>query len=536
MVHKDSDYILADDTKRIMGKTAQRNNILAAKLVAETVRSTLGPKGMDKMLVDYMGNIIVTNDGVTILEEMQIEHPAAKMVVEVAKTQEKEIGDGTTTAVILAGELLKNAEKLLDKEIHPTIISRGYRLARAESIKVLKDTAETISISDDKFLRSIAITAMTGKGAEIAREHLADLVVKSVKQVLEETKEGFVIDKENIKIQKMTGASIEDSELVQGIILDKEKVHPAMPRLIENAKIALIDSPLEIKNMETEAKIQITDPTSMQEFLDMEEKMLKKMSDKIIESGANVVICQKGIDDVIQHFLSKQKIYAVRRVTRSDIEKISRATGATIINNLNELMSKDLGVSEVVEEKRVGNDNLTYITGFERAKAVTILIRGGTEHIIDEAERAVMDAVGDVSATLKDKKAVGGAGACEILLSNVIKQYATKLSGRERLAVEAFAESIEVVPETLAENAGFDPIDCLTELKSTHNKGMKWAGLDAFSGKVLDSWKEGIVEPLRIKIQAIQSASEVAEMILRIDDILAAGKQERSNQQNVEEM
>lgn len=531
---KDNDF-LSEDTKRIMGKSAQRNNILAARLVAETVRSTLGPKGMDKMLVDPLGNIIVTNDGVTILEEMQIEHPAAKMVVEVAKTQEKEIGDGTTTAVILAGELLKNAEKLLDKEIHPTIISKGYRLARAESIRVLNHIAETISVNDDNFLKSIAITAMTGKCAETAREHLGDLVVKSVKQVGEESKQGFLIDKYNIKIQKMTGSSIEDSELVQGIILDKEKVHPAMPRLIENVKIALIDSPLEIKNMETEAKIQITDPSSMQDFFDMEEKILRKMVDRIIESGANLVICQKGIDDIVQHFLAKNNIYAVRRVTRSDLEKLARATGATIINNVNELTEKELGTAEKVEEKKMGEDILTYITGCNKAKAVTILLRGGTEHILDEAERAIMDAVGDVSATLKDKKAVGGAGACEILLAKSIREFSNKLSGRERLAVEAFAESIEVVPEALAENAGFDPIDCLTELKSSHDNGLKWAGLDAFTGKVLDSWKEGIVEPLRIKIQAIQSASEVAEMILRIDDILAAG-QSKKEMHKVEEM
>ena len=392
------------------------------------------------------------------------------------------------------------------------------------------------SVTDDKFLKSIAIKAMTGKGAEIAKEQLADLVVKSVKQISEDTKEGIIIDKDNIKIQKMTGASIEDSELVQGIILDKERVHPAMPRSIENIKIALIDSALEIKNTEIDAKIQITDPSSMQEFFDVEEKMLKKMSDKIIESKANVVICQKGIDDLVQHFLAKQKIYAVRRVTRSDIEKISRATDATIITNINELTEKDLGQALNVQERKIGNDNLTYITGCEKAKAITILLRGGTEHIIDEAERAIKDAIGDVSATLKDKKAVGGAGACEILLSKAIRQFASKLFGRERLAIEAFAESIEIIPETLAENAGFDPIDCLTELKSSHDNGIKWSGLNAFTGKVLDSWKEGIVEPLRIKVQAIQSASEVAEMILRIDDILAAGKQERPIMPNTGDM
>ena len=520
-------YILQEGSQRTTGKDAQRNNIAAAKIVAETVRTTLGPKGMDKMLVDSLGDIIVTNDGVTILEEMQIEHPAAKMIVEVAKTQESEVGDGTTTAVILAGELLKNAELLLDKEIHPTVITKGYRIAAEKSQEILNKIAENISYKDTQKLKEIAMTAMTGKGAESSKEHLAELAVKAVQQIADIENSNIEIDLENIKIEKKVGAGIEDSELVQGIILDKERVHPAMPKIVHNAKIALIDSALEIHNPETDTKIQITDPSQLRTFADMEEKILKEMVDNIEKSGANVLICQKGIDDIAQHYLAKKGIYACRRAKKSDMEKLSRATCATIVTKLSDLTSKDIGMATLVEEKKVGEEQMTYITGCKKPKALTFLVRGGTSHVVDEVERAIKDSLGDITAAINVGKVVGGAGATEIELSSQLRKFANSLSGREQLAVLAFADAIEIVPRTLAENAGLDPIDSLTELKSAHDKGKIWAGLDVFSGKVIDSFSKGIIEPLKIKTQAIKSASEVAELILRIDDVLAASSREQ---------
>ncbi len=511
-------FILPEGYTRTIGKDAQRNNIMAAKLVSETVRTTLGPKGMDKMLVDSIGDIVVTNDGVTILEEMQIEHPAAKMLVEVAKTQENEVGDGTTTAVVLAGELLKNAERLLDQEVHPTVIARGYRLAAEKAQTILNNIAENITSKDDSTLKKIAMTAMTGKGAESAKEILADISVKAVKQI---TDSDGTIDIENVKIEKKIGGGIEDSELINGIVLDKEKVHPAMPRKIKDAKIALIDSAVEIKNTETDAKIQINSPDQMEAFLQQEEKILRKMTDKIIKSGANAVFCQKGIDDLAQHYLSKAGIYAARRIKKSDMEKLARATGANIVTNLDDLNEKDLGYAGLVEEIKVGNEEMTYVRECKNPKAVTILVRGGTQHVVDEVERAIKDAIGDIAASLKVGKVVAGAGAPEIELARNIRLFANKLSGREQLAVLAFADSLEIIPRTLAENAGLDTIDVLTELKVQHDKGNKWAGIDVFSGKVIDSWKAGVIEPLKIKTQAVKSASEVAELILRIDDVIA---------------
>ena len=516
-------YIIAPDSKRTSGKDAQRNNIMAAKLVAETVRSTLGPKGMDKMLVDSLGDIIVTNDGVTILQEIQIEHPAAKMIVEVAKTQEKEVGDGTTTAVILAGGLLKKTEKLLEKNIHPTVIAKGYRLAAEKSQQILNQIAENVSLNDTTLLKNIAITAITGKSAEISKEKISTIVVTAIKQIAEEKDGELILDTDNLKIEKKTGAGIEDSELIHGILLDKERVHDSMPLSVKDAKILLLDEALEVKNTEIDAKIQITDPAQMQAFLDMEEKMLKNMTDKIIKSGANVVLCQKGIDDLVQHYLAKAGIYAVRRVKKSDMEKVSKATGASLLSNMDELTQKDIGMAGLVAERKFGEEEMTYITECPKAKAVTILIRGGTQHVVDEVERAVKDSIGDIAAALKVKKVVAGAGAIELEVSRTLRNYANTLSGREQLAVQAFADSLEVIPITLAENAGLDPIDSLTELKASHDKGMKWAGLDAFTGKVIDAWKEGVIEPLKIKTQAIKSASEVAELILRIDDVLASG-------------
>ena len=512
-------FILPEGTQRSVGRDAQRTNIMAAKLVAETVRTTLGPKGMDKMIVDSMGDITVTNDGVTILEEMQIEHPSAKMIVEVAKTQENEVGDGTTTAVVLAGELLKNAETLLDMDVHPAVIARGYRLAADKALEILNDMAEKITPRDETVLKQIAMTAMTGKGAEYAKETLSDLAVKAVKLVAEDT---LPIDRDNIKIEKRSGGSVEDSELIRGIVIDKERVHASMPRLVKNAKLALIDKEIEIKKTEIDAKIEITSPDQLQAFLDQEEKMLRTMVDKIAESGANVLVCQKGIDDVAQHFLAKKGIYAVRRVSDSDMKKIAKATGGVVVTNLHDLKKEDLGFAGAVEERKIGDDEFTYIMECKNPKAVTILVRGGTEHVTNEIERALTDAVGDVAAALRDGKVVAGAGAPEVELAMQLRKYAESLSGREQLAVQSFADSMEVIPRTLIENAGLDPIDIMTELKSAHSKKQKWAGVDVFTGKITDSWKKGVIEPLKIKTQAVSSASEVATMILRIDDVIAS--------------
>jgi archaeal chaperonin len=516
-------FILPEGTQRSSGKTAQRNNIMAAKLVAETVRTTLGPKGMDKMLVDAMGEVVITNDGVTILKEMAIEHPSAKMIVEIAKTQEDEVGDGTTTAVVIAGELLKKAEGLLDQDVHPTVIAKGYRMASEKSIELLNQIATTITTKDSAILKNIAITAMTGKGAEAAKEKLSDLAVKAVLQVMDEENGKISVDLDNIKIEKKVGASFDDSEMISGIVVDKERVHSGMPKVVKNARIALLDSAIEIKNTEIDAKIQITDPNQLQAFLDSEERMLLDMVDKVAASGANVLFCQKGIDDVAQHFLAKKGIYAARRVKKSDMEKLARATGANIVTKAKELTKEDLGKAGIVEEIKVGDEQMTYVKDCKNPKAVTLLIRGGTEHVADEIKRAMEDAIGDVSASVRSGKVVPGAGATEIELAKGLLKFSESLSGREQLAVKAFAEAVEIIPRTLAENAGLDPIDVLTELRAAHDKKQVSAGINVFTGKVMDAWKQGVIEPLKIKTQAISSASEVAIMILRIDDVIAAG-------------
>jgi thermosome len=521
-------FILPENTQRTTGKSAQRNNILAAKVVSDIVRTTLGPKGMDKMIVDAMGDVIITNDGATILKEMSIEHPAAKMLVEIAKTQESEVGDGTTTAVVLAGELLKNAEVLLDQNIHPTVIVKGYRIAAEKALKILESMAMPITDTDLDLLKKIAITAITGKEAESAKEILSDLIVQAATSVLEKRKENnkvtIHINKDDIKIEKNTGGSVEDSELIEGIVLDKEKIHPSMPTSVKDAKIALIDSAIEIKNTEIETKIQISDPEKMQAFMDMEEKMLRGMVDRIVNTGANVVICQKGIDDLAQHFLAKKGVYAVRRVKKSDMEKLARATGASMVTDVKDLTLKDLGYAGFVEEINNGKENMTYVKKCKNAKSVTILVKGGTEHVVAEIERAMDDAIGDIISALKNGKIVAGAGSCEIELAKQLREFSEGLSGREQLAVKAFADSMEIVPKTLAENAGLDPIDIIVALKAAHEKKQVWAGIDVFSGKVIDAYKEGIIEPLKIKTQAVSSASEVVTMILRIDDVIAGGK------------
>lgn len=524
-------FILPEGTQRTTGKSAQKNNIMAAKLVAETVRTTLGPKGMDKMLVDGAGDITVTNDGVTILEEMQIEHPAAKMIVEVAKTQEAEIGDGTTTAVVIAGELLKQAESLLEQNIHPTVIVRGYRQAAEKANDILQDIAVKVSEKDDSILKKVAMTAIYGKGAESAKERLSDIAIKAVKRVIDKSDSEITFDTENIKLEKKVGGSVENTELIEGVVIEKEVVHPGMPKVVSNAKIALIDTPIEIKDTEIDAKISITDPSQMQAFIDQEEKMINSMVEKISASGASVLFCQKGIDDIAQHFLAKKGIMAARRVKKSDIEAISRATGARVITNLDDLNSKDLGKAGFVEEKKIGDEELLFVTGCKNPKSVTVLVRGGTEHVVDEVKRAMTDAIGDVASALKKGKVVGGAGAPEIEVARQLRKFANSLSGREQLAVLSFASALEIIPRTLAENAGLDPIDVLTDLKAAHDKKKLWAGINVFTGRTVDSWNAGVIEPLQIKTQAISSASEVAQMILRIDDVIAGGPTQGSAQQ-----
>ena len=508
-------FILPEGTNRSVGRDAQRNNILAGKVLAETVRTTLGPKGMDKMLVDGLGDIVVTNDGVTILKEMDIEHPAAKMLVEVAKTQEDEVGDGTTTAVIIAGELLKKSESLLDQDIHPTIIAMGYRQAAEKAQEILDDIA--IDSVDEETLIKVAMTAMTGKGTEAAREPLAKLIVDAVQKVAEDG----AVDTDNIKIEKKDGAVVEDSTLVEGVIVDKERVHPGMPSEVKDAKIALVNSPLEVKETEVDAEIRITDPAQMQAFIEQEEKMVKDMVDKVAESGANVLFAQKGIDDLAQHYLSKAGILAVRRVKQSDIEKLARATGANVVTNLEDLTADDLGESGIVEERKVSGEEMIFVEECSVAKSVTLFVRGSTKHIVDEIVRAIEDAIGVVAATVEDDKVVAGGGAPEIAMAKKLKDYADSISGREQLAVNAFAEALEIVPKTLAENAGLDSIDSLVDLRAAHENSAVM-GLDVFTGKVADMKEAGVIEPKRVKKQAIQSASEAAEMILRIDDVIAS--------------
>ncbi|MGV8151326.1 MAG: thermosome subunit alpha [Candidatus Woesearchaeota archaeon] len=515
-------FILPENTQRSTGKNAQRNNIMAAKLVADIVRTTLGPKGMDKMIVDSLGEVTITNDGVTILREMSIEHPAAKMLVEIAKTQESEVGDGTTTAVVLAGELLKNAETLLEQNVHPTVIAKGYKIAAEKANEILEKIAKPLLETDTDTLKKIATTAITGKEAESSKTLLSDLLVHAVTGVMEKKNNQIHVDKNDIKIEKSVGGSVKDSELIDGIVLDKEKAHPGMPTTIKDAKIVLIDSALEVKNTEIEAKIQITDPEKMQAFLDMEERMIRGMIEKIVQSGANVVLCQKGIDDLAQHFLSKKGIYACRRVKKSDLEKLSKATGAKIVTELKELTASDLGHAGIVEEIAGKNDEfMTYIRKCKNAKAVTILIKGGSEHVVAEIERAMDDAIGDLISALKHGKIVAGAGSTEMEVAKQLREFSESLSGREQLAVKAFADSLEIIPKTLAENAGLDPIDIIVALKNAHDKKQIWAGIDVHSGKVMDAWTEGIIEPLKVKTQAVSSASEVATMILRIDDVIA---------------
>ncbi|MFQ6063125.1 MAG: thermosome subunit alpha [Methanosarcinales archaeon] len=520
--------ILKEGTQRTRGREAQSNNIMAAKAVANAVRTTLGPKGMDKMLVDSLGDIVITNDGATILKEMDIEHPAAKMVVEVAKTQDDEVGDGTTTAAVLAGELLKNAEDLLDQEVHPTIIASGYRMAANKANEILKTFAIKVDPNNEDSLKKIAITAMTGKGAETAREHLAELAVTAVKSVVEEKDGKKEVDIDNIKVEKRVGGGIEDSEIIRGMIIDKERVHPNMPTKVKDAKITLLSAAIEFKKTEVDAEIQITSPDQLQSFLDQEERMIKEMVEKVTNSGANVVFCQKGIDDMAQHYLAKAGVLAARRIKKSDMEKLARATGGKIITSLEEIKEADLGKAGLVEEKKIGGEEMIFITECDNPKAVSIIIRGGTEHVVDSIERALNDALRVVGVCIEDEKIVAGGGSPEIELALRLREYAATLKGREQLAVSKFADALEIIPRTLAENAGLDPIDAIVELRSQHEQGNKNYGLDVFntSVNVVNMWEKGVIEPLRIKTQAINSAADASVMILRIDDIIASSRPE----------
>jgi len=507
--------ILPEGTQRLLGREAQRMNIMAGKALAESIRTTLGPKGMDKMLVDGLGDIVVTNDGVTILKEMDIEHPAAKMLVEVAKTQEDEVGDGTTTAVIIAGELLKKAEDLLEMEIHPTVISMGYRKAAIKAQEILDEIS--IKASDRKTLQSIAMTAMTGKGTEKARKPLAELIVKAVQMV----EEDGVVEKDHININRIQGATVEESQIVNGVVIDKGRLDPSMPKLVEDARIALLKFPIEVKSLETDAKINLTDPSQMNAFIEQEEKMIREMVDKVIASGANVLFCQKGIDDLAQHYLTRAGILAVKRVRKSDIERLEKATGARVATNLDDLSTEDLGIAGQVYEKKIFDEVLLFIEDCIDPKAVSIILRGSTKHVAEEVERAVDDAIGVVAATVEDGQVVAGGGAPEIAIAKGLKEYADTISGREQLAIGAFAAALEVVPKTLAENAGLDSIDALVDLRSAHEKS-PYMGLNVFTGDVTDMKEAGVIEPKRVKKQAIQSAAEAAEMILRIDDVIAS--------------
>jgi thermosome len=515
--------VLKEGTTREKGKGAIHNNIEASKAVADAVRTTLGPKGMDKMLVNSIGDVIVTNDGVTILKEIEVEHPAAKMLIEVAKTQDQECGDGTTTAVVLAGELLKRSSELIDQNVHPTIITEGYRMAAEKAINILAKISDPITTKDKKKLLQIAGTSMTGKTVGIVKEHLSELAVNAVLAIMEkESGKNIVADIDWVKVEKKQGGSISDTKLIEGIIIDKERVHSGMPQSLKKAKIALINSPLEIKKTEVDSSIKIESPEQLQQFIAEEEKMIKNFVDKIKSSGANTVICQKGIDDLAQHFLAKENIFAVRRAKESDMKKIAKATGARMVNNVKELSKTDLGLCGKVEERKIGSDSMTFITDCKNPKAVSILIRGSSDHLIDEVDRGLHDALSTVASALEDGRITSGGGSAAIEISSGLRDYATTIGGREQMAIEEFAIAMEVIPRTLAENAGLDFINTLIDLRKAHKKGNKYAGINVDTGGISDMRKLNVLEPIRVGTQAISSATEVALMILRIDDVIAA--------------
>ena len=513
--------ILREGATRNRGQEAQNNNFAAARAVAAAVRSTLGPKGMDKMLIDSMGDITITNDGVTILKEMDIEHPAAKMMVEIAKTQDDEVGDGTTTAVVIAGELLKNAEGLLAQGVHPTIIAEGYRMAAVKALVMLDGFAITVKPTDTAMLKKIAETALSGKNPEVSKDRLCDILVKAITFV---TDPDGKVDIAHINVEKKVGGSVDDTNLIEGMVIDKERAHPSMPKSVKNAQILLLNAALEFKKTEVTAKINISTPGQAQAFLDEEEHMVHTMVNKVVKSGATVLFCQKGIDDVAQHYLAKAGILAARRLKKSDIENLARATGANIVNSIDTITPKDLGTAGLVEERKVSGDEMIYVSKCKNPKAVSIIVRGGTEHVVDELERAIHDALMVVSVVVEGKKIVAGGGAPETELSLQLRRYASQEGGRVQLAIEAFAAALEIIPRTLAENAGLDAIDMLVAIRAAHEAGKKNFGLDVYQGKPVDMLKAGVVEPLRVKTQAISSAAEAAVMILRIDDVIASSR------------
>ena len=516
--------ILKEGASQTKGRDAQKNNIAAAKLISEVVRSSLGPRGMDKMLVDGLGDVTITNDGATILKEIDVQHPAAKMMVEISKATDNEVGDGTSSVVVLAGALIEKAEELITKDVHPTIIVDGYRKSALKSIEIFNHLAQKIDPGNKSELIRVARTSMQTKLVSRDSDELSEVVVNAALQVSEPNESAYMMDIDDVKVEKKTGGSLRDTKLIKGIVLDKEVVHGGMPKRIEKAKIALVNSALEIEKTEFDAKININSPDQMKMFLEEENKMLKNMVDKIISSGANVAICQKGIDDVAQHYLAKSSVLSVRRVKESDMTKLSRATGARIVNNLEDLSSKDLGSADLVEERKVETDKWVFIEGCKHPKAVTILIRGGSQRVVDEAERSIHDALMVTKDVMEKPSIVAGGGSPESYVAGKLREWSSTLSGREQLAADKFAESLEVIPLALAENAGMDPIDTLTELRSKQTKGSKWSGIDARGGKVVDMSKLDIVEPLSVKEQIIKSATEVASMILRIDDVIASSK------------
>ena len=529
--------ILKEGTARRRGRDAQRNNIMAARIIAEVLRTTLGPRGMDKMLIDSLGDITITNDGAAILDEIDVEHPAAKMMVEVAKTQDDEVGDGTTTAVILAGELLRKAEELVNQNIHPTVIVGGYRKAVQKAVETLDKVGITVDLEDRETLKKVAMTSMASKAVGAARDHLAEIAIDAVKQIAEQRGEKRIADIDHVQVIKKEGKSLFDTQLVRGIIVDKEVVHASMPKRVENAKIALLDCALEVEKTEFNAEIRISDPTKIKAFLDKETRMLKEMVEKIKVSGAKVLFCQKGIDDMAQHFLAKEGVITARRVKQSDMEKLARATGGRVITNLDDLKNTDLGKAGLVEERKVGEDKMIFVEKCKDPHSVAVLIRAGLERMVDEAERAMNDALSVVADVIEYNKIVAGGGAIEADIAKVLRSYATKVGGREQLAIEAFADSIEIVPKTLAENAGLESIDILVGLRAAHEKAKgHLMGVDVFTGKIVDMNKNGVVEPLKVKEQAMKSAAEVASMVIRIDDVIAATKPKEGKAPGMPEM
>jgi thermosome len=515
--------ILREGSQRTTGKDAQRNNILAAKVITETIKTTLGPQGMDKMLVSGMGDVVITNDGATILKEMDVQHPAAKMLVEVAKSQDSEVGDGTTTVVVLAGELLTRAEKLLDQEVHPTVIVEGYKKAAAKALEILRNLSIDIQPDDEKMLKLIAMTSMGTKATVGTSDHLGTLATKAIRQIMEERDGKITADIDRVKVLKKKGESMEQSELVKGIVVDKEIAHPQMPKQVRNAKIALLNAKLEIEKTEFDAKININSPDQMKGFLDEEESMLREMTEKVAKSGANVIFCEKGIDDMALHFLAKKSIMAVKNVSSGDMEKLAKATGGTIQASTKDIPSEGLGEAKLVEEVKIGDDKLVYVRDCKDPHSVTVMIRGGSDHVVDEAERSFHDALCVVRNAVEDGKIVAGGGSPEAETAKQLRDYALKVGGREQLAIEAYAEALESIPLTIAENSGLDPIDIMVELRSKHaNPENKWFGVQVKTGKIADMLTDNIIEPLRVKQQAVKSATEAACMLLRIDDILSS--------------